>query len=337
MTKSSGFFLATVCVAIILLSLIVLFYYVRPVHIENVQGGTDYVWPPHSYWVTLTEGVSVGHYDALGFNNVSVVDNPDILVLGSSHMEGTNIFPSEAAPYLLGTYLKGGYSVYNKGVSGHDFFKIAQYLPINIELYKKKPKFIVLETSTVDVRKKNIDEILSGKVKHTQSHNMGVVGLLQKVPFFRLLYMQKKGGLLNIFVPSQKRNSANTAQGKDDFLDVLPYENLFNYFRSIEDRFGTEIIIVYHPTGEIQKDGSILFRSSERKDLFGKFADEYGISFVDLTADFEKMYYQEHHVAHGFVTGKLERGHLNKYGHAVMAKALCQTIVDMQKEGGACK
>ena len=309
----------------------------RPVHIENVQGGTDYVWPPYSYWVTLTEGISVGHYDAQGFNNKSVVENPDILVLGSSHMEGTNIFPSEAAPYLLGKYLKGTYSVYNKGVAGHDFFKIAQYLPINIELYKKNPKFIVLETSTVDVRKKNIDDILSGNVKYTKSHSVGIVGMMQKVPFFRLLYMQMKGGLLNIFFPSQKKNTATAELGKDDFLDILPYENLFNYFHSIEDKFGTEIIIVYHPTGKIQKDGSILYQPSERKDLFGELADEHGITFVDLTTDFEKMYYQEHHVAHGFVTGKLGSGHLNKYGHAVMAKALCKTIVDMQKEGGTCK
>ena len=120
-------------------------------------------------------------------------------------------------------------------------------------------------------------------------------------------------------------------------IEEKPYYELFQYLQSIENKYETEIVIVYHPTGKIQKDGSILFQPSERKDLFGKIADEYGITFVDLTADFEKMYYQEHHVAHGFVTGKLERGHLNKYGHAVMAKALCRAIVDMQKEGEICK
>lgn len=328
--KGLGKILAAWVVAVILLSLIFVFYYIRPVHIDNARGDSDYVWPSYSYWVTLTEGVSVGHFDSLGFNNALVIKNPDILVLGSSHMEGTNVMQNEVAPYLLGDALKGIYSVYNKGISGHNFYKTCQYLPVNLEMYENVPKYVVLESSTVDIKQKNIDEILSKKVKHTQSYSSGIIGTMQKVPFFRLLYMQTAGGLLKLFIPS-KVTKPSDSQASASF-DKTPYYELFKYLRSIENKFGTEIIIAYHPTGKIQKDGTILFKPSEKKDLLKKVADENGITFVDLTADFEKMYYQDHHVAHGFVTGKLESGHLNKYGHAAMASALYKTIVGMEKE-----
>ena len=112
---------------------------------------------------------------------------------------------------------------------------------------------------------------------------------------------------------------------------------LCEYFRSIEKKYGTQIIIAYHTTGQIERDGTIYFEPSERKDLFKKIANDSGITFLDLTDDFKKMYETEHHVAHGFVTGKLGSGHLNKYGHAAMAKALYRTIIDMEKEGEICK
>ena len=80
--KGLGKILAAWVVAVILLSLIFVFYYIRPVHIDNARGDTDYVWPSYSYWVTLTEGVSVGHFDSLGFNNASVINNPDFPATG---------------------------------------------------------------------------------------------------------------------------------------------------------------------------------------------------------------------------------------------------------------
>ena len=328
--KGLGKILAAWVVATILLSLIFVFYYIRPVHIDNARGDTDYVWPSYSYWVTLTEGVSVGHFDSLGFNNASVINNPDVLVLGSSHMEATNVMQNEVAPYILGKALKGIYTVYNKGISGHNFYKTCQYLSANLEMYERAPKYVVIESSVVAVDKKNIDEILSKKVKHTQSYSSGIIGTMQKVPFFRLLYMQTAGGLLKLFIPSKAKKPSDSQISA--FFDKTPYYELFKYLRSVEDKFGTEIIIAYHPTGKIQKDGTILFKPLEKKDLLKKVADENGITFVDLTDDFEKMYYLEHHVAHGFITGKLESGHLNKYGHAAMASALYKTIVNMDKE-----
>ncbi|WP_073116456.1 hypothetical protein [Fibrobacter sp. UWCM] len=80
------FFLAGIT-AILLLSILIAGYYTIPVHSPNIQGGTDFVWEPNSFWIKQTEGISFGRLDAHGFNNDSVINNPDILILGSSHME----------------------------------------------------------------------------------------------------------------------------------------------------------------------------------------------------------------------------------------------------------
>lgn len=335
-TKSFIKIVFSALLSVFFTSLLLLPYFTVPLHFENTRKDTDYVWQPNSFWSRMTEGISVGRFDSLGFNNTFVIDNPDILVLGSSHMEAPNVMQYENTTYQLGNLLKDKYSVYNKGISGHNFIKICQYLPRNLELYKNNPPIVVLETSTTNITNKNINDILTKKVKHTQSHTSGIIGLMQRVPFFRMLYTQINNGILNIFLP-KKQATTQKSNTPHQPVDIEPYNQLFAYLNSLEKEYGTQIIIVYHPTGKLQKDGSIKFESSEEKDIFQKTAIEKGITFIDLTDDFEKMYYEDHHVAHGFATGKLEYGHLNKYGHATMAKALYKTILDMEKDGELCK
>ena len=78
-------------VSIAIISLLLCFYSITPVHIDNPKGNTDYVWPAHSIWVKVTEGIAFGRYDADGFNNRTVIENPDIIFLGSSHIEATEV------------------------------------------------------------------------------------------------------------------------------------------------------------------------------------------------------------------------------------------------------
>lgn len=94
--------------AVASLSLLMCFYSITPVHIENPKGNTDYVWIPNSRWVQMTEGISWGRFDSNGFNNLNVVDEPDIVVLGSSHMEAKNVMQDQNAAYLLAERLRGG-------------------------------------------------------------------------------------------------------------------------------------------------------------------------------------------------------------------------------------
>lgn len=163
--------IASGIVAVAIICGLLCFYDIKPIHKENPKGNTDFVWLPNSIWVKATEGIAFGKFDANGFNNKSVISNPDIIVLGSSHMEAANVMQNENSAYLLSQKLNGKYSLYNMGVSGHDFFKVCQYLPVNLELYDKAPKVVIIETSTVNLSKNNVDAAINSSIERTFSHN----------------------------------------------------------------------------------------------------------------------------------------------------------------------
>lgn len=333
-------------VSVVIICGLLCFYSIIPVHVDNTRGNTDYVWPANSIWVKATEGIAFGKNDAKGFNNKSVVKNPDIVVLGSSHMEATNVMQDENAAYLLSEMLKGKYSLYNMGISGHNFYKVCQYLPANFELYDKVPKVVIIETSTVNISQNNVDEILASSIERTPSYSTGIIGTLQRVPFFRTLYNQLEGGLLKLFMPISGLSVSNIDEDIEPVtdtsvteikIDETAYDELFSYLKEMEEKYGTQIIICYHPTEKLMEDGSIYFNSDEYLTTFSRFADKYNISFVDMTNRFENMYYQENHVAHGFCTGELAAGHLNKYGHAAMADELYNVIFRLEEAGELCQ
>lgn len=338
--------IASGIVAVAIICGLLCFYDIKPIHKENPKGNTDFVWLPNSIWVKATEGIAFGKFDANGFNNKSVISNPDIIVLGSSHMEAANVMQNENSAYLLSQKLNGKYSLYNMGVSGHDFFKVCQYLPANLELYDKAPRVVIIETSTVNLSKNNVDAAINSSIERTFSHNAGIIGALQKVPFFRSLYHQINGGLLDLFMPSSGSPETKTSEDKktntetsnsESEIDSAAYDELFSYLKAMEEKYGTQIIIFYHPAEKLMKDGTIYFDRDKYLAAFKSFACEYGISFVDMTDRFEEMYYRENHVPHGFCTGTLGAGHINKYGHAAVADEVYDEIIKLEEAGELCQ
>lgn len=311
-------------------------YLVTPVHIPSTKGNTDYVWPANSRWVTMREGISWGRYDADGFNNPEVIENPDILILGSSHMEATNVLQKETVAVRLGGLLEGEYTVYNMGISGHHFLKVCKYLPVTLSLYDAPPKAIVIETSTTCFSAGKLEAYFEGNVDFTPSHNTGITAALQKLPFFRLLYRQLEDGLLRLFLSREVPAAAPSAAGPSQ-IDTDTYDALFRSIQSVIRDSGTELIIFYHPSEEILPDGSVVFRPDETTALFAEKCEAYGITFVDMTQRFSEMSRVSHKVPHGFATGKLGWGHLNAYGHEAVARALADTIRELEEAGKLCK
>ena len=342
--KEIGKVLLSGLLSIAILSGLMCGYSLLPVHIENEKGNTDYVWPANSVWVKMTEGISWGKLDANGLNNKSVIENPDILILGSSHMEAINVMQDQNTAYLLNEKLNGRYSVYNFGVSDHDIYKVCQYVPANLELYGPSLKAIIIETDIVELDEKNVQKVLDGTVAHSPSYSSGLIGTLQRIPFFRVLYSQTVHGLLKLFMPSSSgAGSVNndTAAGDDTKaekpVEEQAYSKLFHYLSQQEKKYGTQIIVFYHPTGTLEPDGTIKFNSDEHLAAFHKYAEAEHIDFVDLTSDFEDMFYNEHHVAHGFTTGQVEFGHINSFGHAKAAEALSEKIEQLEEAGEICQ
>lgn len=321
-------------IAILILSILLSFYSLNPIRTENKKGTTDYIWEPNSVWINATEGISFGTFDENGFNNSEVIDNPDILLVGSSHMEAKNVMQDESIGYLLNDKFEGLLSAYNIGISGHHFYKICQYLPESITSFEQTPKYVVLETSSVELVTSEVQKVLDDSVEFTESHNGGIVGMLQRVPFFRVLYQQISHGLLELFMPELQ--DMEEIKKPATVVEEEAYEEMFLYLSEIEEETNSEIIIFYHPTGVIMENGTIKYDSSEYLVWFEEYAMKNGIDFIDMTERFENLFYDEHHVPHGFATGEIGTGHLNKYGHEAVADALYD-FINLEEENKKCR
>lgn len=325
-------------IALLILSIIMLGYYYIPLRQNNSKNNTDYVWSTNTYWADLTEGISYGVIDANGYNNKEVIDNPDILFLGSSHTESMNVMQSENMCSLLDDEFGGKYRAYNMGISGHTFYKVTQYLKNSLDTFEKKPKYVIIETSSVSLSETEVQNALSGNVLKTKVVDRGILAKMQKVPYFRQMYHQLDGGMLKMLLPNDKKKTENTAAPSSEnapakvTIDTKPYDEMLGYLQKIEKEYDTQIIVMFHPFESIHADGTVSFSEGEYTKVFSQYAHKYEIGFVDMTEDFEKMYYEEHHVPHGFATGELGVGHINKYGHAAIANRLCQYINELEEK-----
>ena len=174
--------------ALAILCVLMLGYYFIPLRENNSKQNTDYVWAKNTPWVSLTEGVSFGMTDADGFINKDVVENPDILFLGSSHTESMNVLQSENMCALLNDKFDGKYTAYNMGISGHTIYKVVQYLNATLNIYQNAPKYVIIETGDVALTDVDVHQALSGEVKKTKVVDTGLLYQMQKVPYFRMMY-----------------------------------------------------------------------------------------------------------------------------------------------------
>ena len=338
--KYLGKFIAASIVAVLILSLIFSVYYLVPLRVENPDHNTDYKWESGAPWIRMEEGVSAGKYDANGFNNAEVVDNPDVLILGSSHMEAANVPQNANTGFYLSQMLDGKLSVYNMGISGHSFAKICQYMPQTLEVYDIVPKHIIIETSGTGISQNDADSILNHSVPVTKVSDNQLLNLMQRVPFFRVMYYQLDGGLIKKMsdtgttqTATQQKN--NDAVSEKTEIDKAPYDEVFSYLETLQEEYNTQIIIFYHPNEQFNADGTVSFPHDDTYDVFAESASEHNIAFVDTTVEFEAMYAEEYSVPHGFITGKLGEGHLNSNGHYAVAKSLYQAITEMEEADDA--
>ena len=322
-------------VSIIILSVLCVGYYFIPVHMENEKHNTDFTWPKNSIWIKGTEGFSYGRFDDKGYNNEEVIDNPDIIVLGSSHTIGTQVQQEETFSSVLKEKLKDKYTVYNMGMDDHTLYNNSANLKRNLELYEKTPKIVILETYNVYVLESDVNNIINDTFFVKKSYNNGLIGTLQRIPFFRLMYFQLKHGLKEKLLDTKVDDSYAKSIINNDFdgkiVEKDYYNKLFSYYSQLEKKYKTKFIIIYHPNLIMNEDGTVS-GNTKKEDLeyFKYYSNKYHINFIDMTDDFIDMYYKEYHLPNGFTTGLLGSGHINKYGHERMGIALYKKILEME-------
>lgn len=310
--------------AFVIVSAFCTLYYNLPVHSNTSGGATDYNWEGHAFYSRGTEGFAWGQTNNEGYlNPYDYTENTevDILVMGSSHAEGFNVAMDESTAAVLGTLLPEE-TVYNIGISGHNFMPCADNMAAAVEKYKPS-KYVVLEISVLRYSDADVRAVLDGTYPEQTTAHGGVIRLLQKNPFFRLMHSQ-----LQNFADNDETEGESTPL--QTYGDEGLYQELMSRLRDTVGQYGAELILVYHPHLLLTEDNGITFEEqSEDRFFYADVCRKNGVTFLDMTDRFVQYYQENHILPHGFANTSVGSGHLNKYGHAMIAEA----VYDHVKEG----
>lgn len=321
-------------VAFCILSGFCSFYYNLPVHLSNPTKATDYYWEENSCSIKATEGFARVRVDDKGFVNTYEPkgESIDVLVMGSSHTEGFNVGEKENYTYLLNEKFSESDDLYfyNIGISGHTFQKCLYNLEAAINEYNPQ-KYIVIEAAYDLLSSEDIDGIQNGTVSYISSNDSGLVYYLQKSNLFRLLYAQFSNVLKNEALPEfdfkENNDSSEKADSVSESDEPAEYERkldaVLKESSELAKNNGCKLIVAYMTQLEIDYSGTVCDR--EIKDeviIFESICEKYDIGFIDLYDSFADYYEENDTLLQGFSNTKVGVGHINKYGHAVIADEL---------------
>lgn len=308
------------------------FYYNPPVHEPCGNGVTSYVRQADTFWARGTEGFAMGTTDDSGYNNSYPADGRKtaILMMGSSQTEGLYVNEDDCVSYLLNEkYAEDGSNryVYNVGMSAHTIYRNISNLENALKVYQPA-EYVALETGTLAMNPVEGAQALNHEMPAlTAGSGIPALEVLEKNPYIKLLYQQYKN------LQSQNNGEADVAITENAGYDVFgddtyaATEELLAYISRTAEEADVQAVIYYIPDMTLTEDGSYECSASvDTRDTFAELCGKYNIIFADMTDSVEEAYVKEHIVASGFDNTTVGYGHLNAYGHELLAQCIYDAI-----------
>lgn len=315
-------------IAFVGLTIFCFIYYNVPMSQEAIGGATDYSWEHGKFYSRATEGFAYGKTNNEGYmNSMDYTDDQeiDILVMGSSHMEAYQVLLHESTAAQLGSLLPND-NVYNIGVSNHNFLVCADNFSEAIAKYKPT-RYVVLEVSDLSFTEEQLTYAINETVPETLMDSGGIMDMLLRNQFLRLSYIQVKNF-------AEKSKISDTSEKKPTTYverNLELYDELLLKLSDTISKNDAKLIIFYHSNLDIDNKGRAFY--SGDTELISGFADlceKNNIIFLNMTDRFIRHYDKTHILPHGFGNTSVGKGHLNKYGHKMIAQALYELIKETE-------
>lgn len=323
MIEKTAKVLAAGLLAVIILSGFCFFYLNTGINIANPTRATDYTNLPGSLKATMAEGFCFFRMDENGFNNETVRDEIDVLLMGSSHAESAHMQPEYSINSRMNRLLPDFFT-YNIGIPGHTIYRCADNLKSAVEVFKPR-KFVVMETSTVTLSRKQMLSVIDGTASPIPTHDTGILFYLQKIPALKDIFNQ-----LSLWRDADRNSAEESVSGGKPGSDA-EYERILDRFLKkmrddVPERCG--LIIFYHPSAKIGKNGRYHYaREAGMCRIFREVAEKNRIVFIDMTGIFQNEYETNNILAHGFANTAVGKGHINQTGNRLVAEELVRVIV----------
>jgi hypothetical protein len=305
-------------------------YYNMPVHITSKTGTTDYIWESNGHYSKMTEGYGYGKMNNEGYNNSDDYNKQpiDILIMGSSQMEGTNVPQALTTAALLNKLLSTKY-VYNIGISGHDFPHIVNNFETAIEFYEPS-EYVIIEIGSLLVDIQALEESIKENLKRLPSYDNKIMFFLQKIPYLRLLYSQ--------YTHFTEKDDADSPQQNNMVSDIVSYsvvlDDVMKKIHLVSTEHGIKTIIFYHPHFMLDNNKSISANTDyEYLKILETACFNNNILFINMESVFIEGYKKNYTLPHGFFNTAVGSGHLNRNGHKIIANELFRQINIIEKGG----
>ncbi|MBQ2960358.1 MAG: hypothetical protein IJE09_03945 [Oscillospiraceae bacterium] len=319
------------CIALVLLCAFCMLYYNVPVHHNNPSGATDYVWESHKFYSRGIDGFALGRTNNEGHNNLSDYhegDAIDILLMGSSNMEGFNVAQDKSTAAVINQLFEGEKFCYNIGTAGHTMLNNVKNLNDALDKYQPE-EYVIIECISMDYDYEAVQAVVKGTFPDNASHSGGIIGLLQRLPYLRLFYTQffKDGALA--FGAGKDEPAAPAPAVEREYSEIV--SPLLDMVAESCENHAVQPIIVYNNTLMLREDGS-LYSSTDTDKLaaFSQLCEERGICFVNVIPSFIESYEQSHKLPYGFSNTSPGGGHMNAHGHSIFAAEVCAAIREME-------
>lgn len=322
-------------ISVVLLSLFSLVYYNPPIAIEQPESVTNFRFIPNKSWTFMLEGAGFGKTDSLGYNNAYYNDSfdPDIVFVGSSHLEALQVPQNANCVYLLNQMFDkdneedNNFKCINLGVSGHSFEVSASNFKYVADRFPNS-KYIILETSNVEFSSDTLDDVIAGKF-HTPIEKKGFIAeTAQRIPFIRLVYKkfnESAAAKRPAVAPATDNISQKAEPDMNDYIEKM--DIILGEISGICAEKGIEPIILLHETFWEDKNRNIVTEMNKAyKDAFVKCCEDNGVKVIDATTYMISAYKENFEFSYGFSNTKPGEGHLNKTGHRIIAETMYRKI-----------
>lgn len=330
---------AAMLIALLLVNGLCFFYFNLPPTFRRSENATWMVAKPGSAMRQMMEGAGTLHVDSAGYLNpdLPLKESGYVLALGSSHTAGKEVKQEERYTSLLNEMLGGGdkLNVYNMGADGHGYTAMMRGFNAAVQEFPNSSA-VVLELSKTyyeiydlvyALDQREFDESKTAKAffeSLSPSEKRQVV-IKENLPFLMLLKNKQFAKMQPLFYSAFGRNKPEPKPEYDfdeAFMNAYS-EAIGNALAMLRGEYDGKIIILYHPEATPNDEGGLDFDEDPKSlDAFMRACEANGVTFVNMKDAFNKEYEESHTVPFGFENTAFGTGHLNKYGHRLVAEEL---------------
>lgn len=311
------------------------FFYYRPVGwLEREKNATSAVWEPNTVIVNFLEGGGIVRVDSRGYTNPwgKELDDELVLCIGSSHVQSKELMENKKYTSLLNEMLtsEDKIKVYNLSRDAYLYPEIVAGFSAAIQEFPQA-KIVVIDISNTNYSLEELEEALNQReysAEQTGDKLYAELSAVEKLKIKIKDYLPITSILKHQMAQIQgtKADTIGAAKDTQEVSERQYAEALDATMKQMREAFSGEIIILYHPSVFLNEDGSMSLNQPEYYDVFEEVCQQNEIVFADMGEDFLQAYEERQEIPYGFYNVTMGEGHLNKYGHKMIADRLYELI-----------